>query len=274
MAHGQETNQTSTPDQEVNKSSTHVLEIAQTSTPGQEVNKPSTPVPEINLPAATVPEISQSSAPAQEINQISAPGPLEEIGPGGGDPGDPGDLVICPSDMWVCPCSPEVTCSAVELPPEPSVAECYIELFYRPVTVTSYDLPIGAYHTFWWTEQTMTNNDVIERVMDGGPTSPGLSCFTTNNCGTLFAALSIGDVGYYAADNIYSATPDLPDSYGPSLAQCRASWDLQDYTSTWPGGTIAYKILGPNSNTFAYEASIAAVLTTTEPPVYVPGWLQ
>jgi hypothetical protein len=248
---------------------------------GQEITQ-STPPPQIQPSTARRTQIQGIPLFAPEVRPApifeessSSSSPLIVIAPPGGGDDDPGDEVYCFPGMWVCPC-PETDVCYTAIPPSsvPTPSSCNNELFYRPVTVSSYDLPIGAYHTFWWNQEILTSDTEIDHVEDGGPTSPGLSCFTSNNCGTLFADLSVGDVGYYAADNIYTATPDLPDSYGPNLAQCRASWDMEYYTSTWPGGTIAYKILGPNSNTFAFEASVAAALTTTKPPVPVPGWGQ
>jgi len=117
----------------------------------------------------------------------------------------------------------------------------------------------------------MTDDEEFDNILDAGPTNVS-GC--PLNCGFLIAYLNIGDFGYTPDDSIFSATLDLADAFGPNFAQCRAEWDMKSFTSTWPGGTIQYKILGPNSNTFTYEASIAAVLPTTKPPVYVPGWSQ
>jgi hypothetical protein len=165
---------------------------------GQEITQ-STPPPQIQ-PITDSPQIHGIPLFAPEVRRApifeESSSPLIVIGPGGG--GDnPGDQVYCFPGMWVCPCLDTDVCYAASPPcSSPTPASCYNELFYRPVTVSSYDLPIGAYHAFWWNQQIMTSGTEIDHIEDGGPTSPGSSCFTSNNCGTLFAALSIGDVGY------------------------------------------------------------------------------
>jgi len=141
-----------------------------------------------------------------------------------------------------------------------TVAQCFAQLKYRPVTIAG--IPLGN-HSFWWIQPTQ-NTSATQWVTDAGP-----SGICPLNCGYLVDWVVKGSTGNYPEDNPGAS---LAWNSGVSAAVCPAVMNLYNYAVNWPQTTYQYALgAAPNSNTFAHWAGNAAPFSPTPPP-NAPGW--
>jgi hypothetical protein len=102
-------------------------------------------------------------------------------------------------------------------------------------------------------------------TIDGGPSNES-NC--PGNCGNLTNWLTYGDTEHYGQP---SSTAGLDWDSGSDPALCVRVEKVFDFATSWDSSRYAYALLGPNSNTFARYAGLAAGFYPSAPPS-APGW--
>lgn len=208
-----------------------------------------------------------------QANKANGPSNYALIGPGGGT--DPGTPPTCNPDLEPCYCDPEFSpgeqlrCYEPVTPPPPDPPPtCAVAMYYRPIAYVGY--VAGVNHSWWFT----TDANYDPWVMDAFPT---VSCSFpyVSSCGYLNAYETYGTAGEgddnFASGTFYWSYP----AHGKNVSACQMSYKLQAFTQAWRQNTIAYYILGPNSNTFASRAAAYAGIAVPTPPAgLTPGWGQ